>query len=127
MIDLHCHILPEIDDGASNLNEALEMARIAQHEGIKKMVNTSHFHPDFKFKMGKILQEEVNNFNLELKKNNIDIEVLLGNELYYYSDLIENLDDLDFYTINNSKYILIEFSPVNVPKNLSDIIYEIKL
>lgn len=127
MIDLHCHILPEIDDGASNLNEALEMARIAQHEGIKKMVNTSHFHPDFKFKMGKILQEEVNNFNLELKKNNIDIEVLLGNELYYYSDLIESLDDLDFYTINNSKYILIEFSPVNVPKNLSDIVYEFKL
>ena len=127
MIDLHCHILPGIDDGASDLNEALEMARIAQKEGIKKMVNTSHFHPDFKYKMGKVLEEEVNNFNLELKKNNIDIEVLLGNELYYSSDLIEELEKLDFYTINNSKYILIEFSPMNVPKNLPDVVYEIKL
>lgn len=127
MIDLHCHILPAIDDGASDLDEALEMARIAQKEGIKKMVNTSHFHPDFKYKMGNVLEGEVNNFNLELKKNNIDIEVLLGNELYYSSDLIEELENLDFYTINNSKYILIEFSPMNVPKNLPDVVYEIKL
>ena len=41
MIDLHCHILPGVDDGAKNLEESLEMARIAQSEGIKK--NNKYF------------------------------------------------------------------------------------
>ena len=86
MIDIHCHILPDIDDGASDLDEALEMARIAQSEGIRKIVNTSHFHPKFKYKMGEELLDEVNRFNVALKANNIDIEVLLGNEIYYTNE-----------------------------------------
>lgn len=127
MIDMHCHILPGIDDGASDLDEALEMARIAQSEGIRKIVNTSHFHPKFKYKMGEELLDEVNRFNVALKANNIDIEVLLGNEIYYTDEIIEQLQDLNFYTLNNSKYLLIEFSPMNVPKNLADVVYEVKL
>ena len=127
MIDMHCHILPGVDDGAENLEEALEMARIAQSEGIKKIVNTSHFHPEFNYKMGDILLDEINSFNEVLKANNIDIEVLLGNEIYYTDGIIEQLQELNFYTLNNSKYLLIEFSPMNFPKNLPDIVYEVKL
>lgn len=52
MIDLHCHILPGVDDGAKNLEESLEMARIAESEGIKKIINTSHYHPEFEYIMG---------------------------------------------------------------------------
>lgn len=36
MIDVHCHILPEVDDGSRSLNESIEMALIAQEQGIKK-------------------------------------------------------------------------------------------
>ena len=81
MIDMHCHILPGIDDGASDLEEALEMARIAESEGIKKIVNTSHFHPEFKYTMGEELVEAINSFNVALKANKIDLEVLIGNEI----------------------------------------------
>ena len=126
MIDIHCHILPDIDDGASDLDEALEMARIAQSEGIRKIVNTSHFHPKFKYKMGEELLDEVNRFNVALKANNIDIEVLLGNEIYYTDEIIEQLQDLNFYTLNNSRYILIELPPTNFPKDLCNIVYELK-
>ncbi|MGL5694711.1 MAG: tyrosine-protein phosphatase, partial [Peptostreptococcaceae bacterium] len=51
----------------------------------------------------------------------------IGNELYYSNEIIEELRTLDFYTLNNSKYLLIEFSPMNLPKNLADVVYEIKL
>lgn len=127
MIDMHCHILPGVDDGASDFEEALKMAKIAKNEGIKKIVNTSHFHPEFKYVMGDELLDRVESFNLELKSNNIDLEVLLGNEIYYTEDIIESLEDLNFHSLNNSKYILIEFSPMNIPKNLTDVVYEIKL
>ncbi|MFR9069953.1 MAG: CpsB/CapC family capsule biosynthesis tyrosine phosphatase, partial [Paraclostridium sp.] len=127
MIDIHCHILPNVDDGSKSLDESIEMAKIAESEGIKKIVNTSHYHPDFKFKKGKELIEILNDFNDTLKTQGIDVEVVLGNELYYTYDLIENFDQLDFYSLNNSKYILIEFSPNNFPNNLVDIVYEIRL
>lgn len=45
MIDLHSHLLPGIDDGATDLNDALELARIAVADGITHMVCTPHIHP----------------------------------------------------------------------------------
>lgn len=127
MIDMHCHILPGVDDGASDLDEALEMARIAESEGITKIVCTPHFHPDFEYTMGEVLLEEVDNLNKELRNKNVDVEVYIGNELYYSNEVIENLDKLNFHSLNKSKYILIEFAPMNLPKNLADVVYEIKL
>ncbi len=127
MIDIHCHILPNIDDGAKDIEDALEMARIAQKEGIKKIVNTSHYHPTFDFIKGEALVEKVQNFNAILKENNIDIEVFLGNELYYSEDFLEIIDLKEFHTLNNSRYLLVEFPPLRFPKNLCDVIYEIKL
>lgn len=127
MIDIHCHILPDVDDGSKSIEESIEMAKIAQSEGIKKIVNTSHYHPDFKYIKGKELGEALNEFNKILKNKGIDVEVILGNELYFTEDLIENFENLEFYSINKSRYVLIEFSPNNFPKNLVDIVYEIKL
>ena len=70
MIDIHCHIVPNIDDGAKSLDDALEMAKIAYDEGIRKIVNTSHYHPNFEYKKGKELFESVKEFNNILKLNN---------------------------------------------------------
>lgn len=126
MIDIHCHILPEVDDGSRSLNESIEMAMIAKEQGIKKIVNTSHYHPDFRYKKGEELLKELNDFNNVLKENMIDIEVLIGNEIYYTKDLIKQIDELDFYTLNNSRYILIEFPPTNFPNDLCNIVYELK-
>ena len=127
MIDIHCHILPNVDDGSESLEESIEMAKIAESEGITRIVNTSHCHFDFKYKKGNELKLELEKFNQVLKEENINIEVLLGNELYYTSDLIERFNELDFFSMNNSKYILMEFSPINFPKNIEDVIYEIKI
>ncbi len=127
MIDIHCHILPKVDDGSKSLEESIEMAKIAQGEGIKKIVNTSHYHYDFKFKKGMELKNILMDFNEKLKEENIDIEVFLGNELFYTEDLIGKFDELDFYSLNDSRYVLIEFSTSNFPKNLTDVVYEMKL
>jgi len=127
MIDIHCHIVPNIDDGAKSLEDALEMAKIAYSEGIRKIINTSHYHPDFKYKKGEELLKSIKEFNYILKSNNIDIEVCIGNELYYSEDIIEIIEQKEFYTLNNSKYLLIEFPPMRFPKNIVDIIYEIKI
>ncbi len=127
MIDVHAHILPYIDDGSKSLEESLEMAKIAVKDGIKKIINTSHYHLDSDFVRGKVLESKVLEFNKLLKEEKIDLEVLIGNELYYSRDLIKKLDELDFYSLNKSKYILLEFSPKDLPENMEDILYEFQI
>ncbi len=100
---------------------------IAVNEGITKIINTSHYHPDFDYEKGEILIEKAKDFNNILKKNNIDLEILIGNELYYSSDLLEYIKSKEFYTLNNSRYLLIEFSQSNFPNNIVDVVYELKI
>ncbi|OPJ55323.1 tyrosine-protein phosphatase [Alkalithermobacter paradoxus] len=127
MIDIHCHIIHNVDDGSSSIEESIEMAKIAERDGIKKIINTSHYHLYSHYVTGKSLEEKVNEFNKLLQEKNIDVKVYVGNELYYSKELISKLDKLDYYSLNNSKYVLIEFPPDNLPKDMEDIIYEFKI
>ena len=126
MIDVHCHILPDVDDGSECMQESRNMAMIAKEQGIDKIIATPHYHPEFKYLKGEELNKVCEEFKKQLKENNIDIEIYLGNEIYFTYDLIEKISELDFYCLNKSKYILIEFPPTNFPLNLCNIVYELK-
>ena len=126
MIDVHCHILPDVDDGSECMQESINMAMIAKEQGIDKIIATPHYHPEFKYLKGEELNKVCEEFKKQLKENNIDIEIYLGNEIYFTYDLIEKISELDFYCLNKSKYILIEFLPTNFPLNLCNIVYELK-
>ncbi|MFI3211333.1 MAG: CpsB/CapC family capsule biosynthesis tyrosine phosphatase [Peptostreptococcaceae bacterium] len=125
MIDVHCHILP-VDDGAKDFEEAIEMAKIAEKDGIKIIINTSHFNDDFDYIRGKQIKTELETFNNMLKENNINVKVMLGNELYYNESLMAHIQKrtVDFYTLANSNYVLLEFCPGMFPKRIDDIVYE---
>lgn len=126
MIDVHCHILPDVDDGSECMLESINMAMIAKEQGIDKIIATPHYHPEFKYLKGEELNKVCEEFKKQLKENNIDIEIYLGNEIYFTYDLIEKISELDFYCLNKSKYILIEFPPTNFLLNLCNIVYELK-
>ena len=74
------------------------MERLAVNEGITKIINTSHYNPYFDYEKGDILLNMAKGFNNILKQNNIDLEILIGNELYYSTDLLEYIESKDFYT-----------------------------
>lgn len=124
MIDIHCHIVPDIDDGASDMNEALSMARLALDNETNTIINTSHFNPVFNYTSSTKLKKAVEVFNNVLSTNNIDLQVLLGNELYYNKELMHCLDKKEFFCLNNSDYILVEFSNASFPSNILDVVYE---
>lgn len=126
MIDIHCHILPGVDDGAECMHDAISMAMIAKEQGIKKIIATPHYHPEFRYLKGEELKKVYEDFKNELNENKIDLEIYLGNEIYFTYNLIENISDLDFYSLNDSKYVLVEFPPTNFPINLCNVVYELK-
>lgn len=124
MIDIHCHILPGIDDGSRSLQESLEMAKIAVSEGIDTMISTAHYHTELDYVKGEELKEAARSFNKELERQGIDLKVLVGNELYYSSELMARIDELDFFTLAGSRYVLIEFRPDQLPSDMGGIAYE---
>jgi protein-tyrosine phosphatase len=117
VIDIHCHILPQIDDGPSNITESIEMAKIAAIDGITKIVATPHIkdtlHPVAK------IERSVKVLNRSLTEMGIPIEIIKG------ADVNAMLDPslLNGYTINNTDYILIEFPHSHLPKNSKEILF----
>ena len=127
MIDIHCHILPGIDDGPKDIETSLKMLRIAEEDGIKTVIATPHFYRGFYENQYGDVEEEVKKLNIAAKENNINVEILPGQEIfldkytldYYKSGVVRGL--------NNSKYMLIELEPDIMPEYVLDIIYELRL
>ena len=121
MIDLHCHILPGIDDGPVDMQTSIDMAMIAAEDGIETIVATPHIkdilHSTFK------LRALVSQLNIYLELQNIPVKVLLGGDVF----ALLNPSHFKDYTINNSRYILLEFPHNYLPSNNKDILFSLAL
>ena len=94
MIDIHCHILPEIDDGAPDMETALAMARQATADGITHIVATPHFRPPYELHPQLALRaRRLEEFRAALKEAGISLEVLAGGEVqaqdYTFKELLK--------------------------------------
>lgn len=111
MIDLHCHILPGLDDGAQNLEEAVEMAGIAEKDGIEKIVATPHFfRNNFVYEDLGIIEEKCRELNRALEAKNIEVEILGGAEVHISHNLIVEIrKNRNYLVLNRSSYMFVEF------------------
>ena len=90
MIDIHCHILPGLDDGAKTLEDALEMAKIALGDGVEKIVATPHlFRNDIIHKEFGLIEEKKQEFVEALSRNNIQLDLFTGAEVHISHNLID--------------------------------------
>jgi len=107
MIDLHSHILPGLDDGARSLQESLDIARIAEKDGIKRMVATPHlFRGEFIHEDLGIIQRKRDKLSQALNENNIPIEILTGAEVHISHNLIQQISqNRQHLTLNKSSYM----------------------
>lgn len=127
MIDIHCHILPGLDDGAQNLNDSLDMARAAVSNGIHKVVATPH-HKTSRFDNPKAtIFEKVSELNEILQKQMIPLEVLLGQEVRIFGDFVEAYKNEQILTVNLQNYVLIEFPSNHVPSYSEHLFYDIQM
>lgn len=127
MIDIHCHVLPYIDDGAKNMDEAIKLCEIARDNGVDKIIVTPHVAclDDIDSFLGErdVLVDELRS---ALKYYNIDVEIYPGAELYVNEDVFFS-GDLTKLTLNGSKYILVEFDFYDLPPNkLTSYLVEIR-
>lgn len=111
IVDMHCHILPEIDDGAKNEGEAYQMLRMAYDEGIRVIVATPHHHE----RRGMCTPGQYKRALSKVRKMAKDIDekfyVMPGMEIYFSQDVLNKLEHKKVQTMGVSDYVLIEFSP----------------
>ncbi|SLL33518.1 Tyrosine-protein phosphatase YwqE [Mycobacteroides abscessus subsp. abscessus] len=126
MIDIHCHILPGIDDGAATIEDSLAMARAAVKEGITTIIATPH-HKNNKFINPKSsILTKVNDLNTVLKQENIPLTILPGQEVRIYGEVLEDYYKEEILTLNHTKYLFIEFPSSSVPRYAERLLYELQ-
>ena len=126
MIDIHCHILPGIDDGAQTEAETIAMGKQAIKNGIHTVIATPH-HKNRTFDNYKEeIVTQVKFLNELYKKSNIELIVLPGQEVRIYGELIEDIQNGDIQSLNDSKYLLIEFPSDQIPRYTEQLFFDIQ-
>lgn len=112
LIDIHSHILPGVDDGADSLAMSMRMLKIAADDGISKIVLTPHNKPGHRHIHFSEMASRVEELQEIVTEENIEIELYIGSELYYRSGLSEEIDNGISATLAGSRYVLLEFTPL---------------
>lgn len=125
MIDMHCHILNNIDDGSRSFSQSIEMAKKASDLGYTKIFATPHYIKDSLEPNKEDINLKIDELNKTLLKEGINLLIYVGNEVYFTDDVLEVISDKKIYTLGNSKYVLIEFPLNGNIINLDNIMYSI--
>jgi protein-tyrosine phosphatase len=124
MVDIHCHILPGMDDGSPSLEISLEMAEMAIADGITHIVATPHANARFAFVPETIRQRRD------------ELQARLGGRLTLVTGCdfhlsYENLQDIrtqpEKYAINQKSYLLVEFADFAIPPRIDETLHELQL
>ena len=118
MIDIHCHFLPNIDDGPTTLEESLDLARHAVENGITHSVLTPHVHPGRHENRRVDIEQAVKKFEVSLGRQGIPLDLSVGAEVRIGADTIymvaqEEIPFLGEY--GGYKILLLEFPHDTIP------------
>lgn len=126
MIDLHCHMLPNIDDGARSMEMALNMARAAVADGITITACTPHIMPGVYDNTGPDIKNRIDELQNILTENDINLKLAIGADVHVDTTLVAGLKSGHIPTLNKSRYFLLE-PPHNVyPPRLEDLVFNVK-
>ncbi len=107
--DMHCHVLPGVDDGSKSMEMSLKMLKIAASENISKMILTPHFVIGELEHATATVSRRFEALKEAAKAEGIGIEFHLGNELFCSGGMEERLKDGSVFTLAGSECLLIEF------------------
>lgn len=127
MIDLHCHILPGVDDGAASLQESLSMAEQAIAQGITHLLCTPH-HNNGRYENEKLsVIAAVHHLQNALDERNLPLTLLEGQEVRVTGELITAIEkDHLLFTDITDTYLLLEFPTQDVPAFSESLFFELR-
>jgi protein-tyrosine phosphatase len=125
MIDLHSHILPGVDDGAKDMEMALEMARIAVADGIHTMACTPHIYPGMYMNDAAGIALARARLQAELDERGIALKLVVGADVHLVPGLLDGLRAGLIPTLHGSRYLLLEPSHTTPPPRFEDLVFNL--
>lgn len=127
MIDIHCHILPGVDDGPKTIEKSLEMLKMAERDGIRKIVASPHFNHPLGFD-GKGVNEAFHDLRDRAKAEGLSVELFLGAEQYISKEDMKHFNDhMTIHTISRTRFVLVEFKRHLDLESMLGIVHELKI
>jgi protein-tyrosine phosphatase len=125
MIDLHCHMLPAIDDGAVDLETSLAMARMAVEDGIRTTACTPHIMPGVYENRGPEIRAAIDRLQRVLDENGIPLKLVTGADVHIAPDLVHGLKTGRILSLNDSRYFLFEPPHHIAPPRLEQLAFDV--
>jgi protein-tyrosine phosphatase len=126
MIDIHCHILPGLDDGAQSVDHAIAMARMAADDGITTMVATPHYWEKHYTPTPQQIRRTLGELQDRLADDSIPLKLLPGEEVMMAPDVPGLLRRGDLVTLaDGGDYLLIELPTLALPMCTEDVVLEV--
>ena len=123
LIDIHCHILPKVDDGPDSVEESLKILKDMRRQGIKHVIVTPHYRPEmFEPSMKRVIYSYR---HLRDIAYDMGVSMSLGCEYYRNEQIIEHMDNRKRPVMAGSRYVLIEFSMNDLFPTIRNYVYEL--
>ena len=127
MIDIHCHLMPSVDDGAKDLEETLAMFENAYTSGVTDIILTPHYIKGTKYEINNEQKEKITNILREaLRRTDMDINIYYGNEVYIDNDLVNMIKEKKVATLANSRYVLVELPVNSMDNNAGNVFFNLR-
>ena len=125
MIDLHCHILPGIDDGATDVSVSLAMARAQVKQGVTVVACTPHILPGLYHNSGPAIREAIAQLQGVLQQEEIPLRLVTGADVHMTPDFAGGLRSGRLLSIADSRYVLVEPPHHTAPPQLEDFFFNL--
>jgi protein-tyrosine phosphatase len=124
MIDIHCHILPGLDDGSPDLEESLAMLRVAEADGIDTIACTPHVADGVHNNDIDTIRRAVAELESAARAAGIAIRLVPGGDVHVSADLSAMHKAGRLPTLNGTNYFLLEFPHEMVPPNIENVLFD---
>ena len=128
MVDLHCHVLPAVDDGAESLEQSLEFCRVALEDGVTTLAATPHQKPGQWENSPEAIRQKVAELRAALEEAAIPVEIVEGAEVHLSADLPDRLRERKVTTLGGTgRYLLLELPYQQTPLRVEETVFQLKL
>ncbi len=122
--DIHCHILPGVDDGAKSLEMSMSMLEQEYRDGVRGIILTPHYRETMFEAPGSVIREQYERLKKEAAKVYPDLDLYLGCEFHSNMDLAELVEREERFRMAESDFLLLEFSGRHSSSDIRERTYE---
>ena len=126
LYDIHCHIVPEVDDGSRSLAMSLDLLRKEYADGVRTVVCTPHYRKEMFETPEEVVRDRFFALQKEAAEELPDLRLFLGCEVHRHSDIVDTVKSHESYTMAGSRYVLTEFSGRHPQEKLTRTLFKLR-